>query len=151
MNMNESLENTSINNEEENFYFDKLSGKPYFDFRKMLGRQLFKIRQEELKPLFVIARDTGLSEKMIESAELGRGDFCWETIAKLLDYYKKRVKLYVIDKYTSDEQQAMMQEQKSQKLLAQAEIVIERDKKRDQLEKEIAQCAEIMAKTVSLE
>lgn len=149
--MNKSLENTTFNSEEENFYFDKLSGKPYFDFRKMLGRQLFKIRQEELKPFFIVARDTGLSEKMIDSAELGRGDICWEAIAKLLNYYKKYVKLYVIDKYTDDEKQAMIQEQKSQKLLAQAEMVIERDKKRDQLEKEIAQCAEIMTKTVSSE
>ena len=40
-----SLVDPAKASEEDSFYYNELTGKPYWDLRKMLGRQLFLIRQ----------------------------------------------------------------------------------------------------------
>lgn len=148
MNLNKSLEDTTISSEEENFYFDRLTGKPYWDLRKMLGRQLFKIRQEKSKPLHVVAKALNIPEKIIDAVELGSDYFHWDAISKLLNYYKKRVKLSVVEMYSAEEKQEHRIEKANQIRLEQADLIIAQVHQREELEKQFAAAEKMMANPV---
>lgn len=145
MDKNKTLENPKINTEEENFYYDRLTGKPFWDLRKMLGRQLFKIRQDYSRPLNRVSKETHIPIRKIEDIELGLDNFQWAETATLLEYYKKRVKLQLIGLFSDEEQLINAQQRRVEKKLEQAEVIIEKAKQQNQLEKEIALAAEIMA------
>ena len=139
-----SLANKKTSNEDEDFYFNRLTGRPYWDFRKMLGRQLFKIRQDSLKSLQSVSHATKIPVHVIDSVEVGSNGLHWDAIAQLLDYYHKRVKLYVIEKYTAEEKEAMRQEKSNLQLIEEAKAIIEKTKQCEALEKEIAKASELL-------
>lgn len=144
MEKNITLENPKINTEEENFYYDRLTGKPFWDLRKMLGRQLFKIRQDYCRPLNRVSQETKIPIRKIDNIELGRDDFQWPETATLLDYYKKRVKLQLVNTLSDEERKMNAQQAIVEKKLEQAEVIIEKAKQCEALEKEITKSGEIM-------
>ncbi len=144
MEKNISLENPEIDTEEENFYYDRLTGKPFWDLRKMLGRQLFKIRQDYSRPLSRVSKETYIPIRKIDNIELGRDDFQWPEIATLLAYYKKRVKLQLVNTLSDEERRMNAQQAIVEKKLEQAEVIIEKAKQCEALEKEISKSGEIM-------
>ncbi len=145
MNKRISLANPKTSNEDEEFYFNRLTGKPYWDFRKMLGRQLFKLRQDTLKSQQSVSHAIKVPIHVIDAVELGTNCLHWDAIAKLLDYYQKRVKLFVVEKYTPEEKEAMREEKSNQQLIDEARAIIDKTKQCADLEKEIAAASEIVA------
>lgn len=89
-------------NEDQNFYFDGLSGRPFWDLRKMLGRQLFKARQECNRPLQTVSVETRIPVEKIDKIEIGYEKLRWQEISHLLDYYNKKVKLTLVTSYGKD-------------------------------------------------
>ena len=145
MDKNKSLVNPKTDTEEENFYYDRLSGKPFWDLRKMLGRQLFKIRQDYGRALNRVSGDTKIPIRKLENIELGLDNFQWSETATLLEYYKKRVKLQLVNTLSDEERKMNAQQTIVEKKLEQAEVIIEKARQQDLLEKEIVKAAEIMA------
>ena len=144
MNKRTSLANQKTSNEDEDFYFNRLTGKPYWDFRKMLGRQLFKIRQDMLKSQQAVSHAIKVPTQIIDAVELGANCLHWDAIAKLLEYYQKRVKLFVVEKYTPEEKEAMREEKSHQQLIEEAKAIIDKTKQCEELEKEIAAASELV-------
>ena len=145
MNKRTSLANPKTSREDEDFYFNRLTGKPYWDFRKMLGRQLFKIRQDSQKSLESVSHAVKVPAHIIDSVELGSKCLHWDAISRLLDYYQKRVKLFVVEKYTPEEKETMREERSNQQLIEEARAIIDKTKQCEDLEKEIAAASEIVA------
>lgn len=151
MNKNKSLANTKIFCEGENFYFNRLTGKPYCEFRKLLGRLLFKIRQDNLKSLQTVSQAVKIPDHVVDSVEIGSNGLHWDAIAKLLDYYQKRVKLYVVEKYTTEEKEEMREKKSNLQQIEDAKAIIEKTKQCDKLAREIAKVSEVVVQSCATE
>lgn len=119
-----TLEESKTFIDEENFYFDDLSGKPYWDLRKMLGRQLFKIRQDYNRTLTLVSKETLIPVAVIDQIEVGCKDLRWKEISRLLDYYQKHIKLKLVDRYSEEERAEISKKRKNDKLITQAQEIL---------------------------
>lgn len=141
MKHNVSLINPSNTDENDNFLYNDLSGRPYCDLRKMLGRQLFLIRQNYNRTLARVSRETGLPTELIDLIECGIEKFRWPEINLLLDYYKKRVKLSLVNVLNEEQQRLADEKRETAHKLEKAEAIIAKAKERDKIEKEIRRTA----------
>lgn len=133
-----SLVDPSNASEEDSFYYNELTGKPYWDLRKMLGRQLFLIRQSYNRTLKRVSADTKIPVDAIDRIECGIGRFYWYEIAQLLEYYKKRAKLVLVNTLTDEERLKAAEEKETARKLELAEEIIAKAKQRDEISEEIA-------------
>lgn len=132
-----TLDESKTFSEEQNFYFDGLSGKPFWDLRKMLGRQLFKIRQDYNRTLKIVSKETLIPVAVIDQIEIGSKDFRWEEISRLLDYYQKRVKVTLVSRYSEEEHAENLKKRDNEKLLTQVQEILKKAQKCKELEADI--------------